>query len=179
MPKAEANEKSILPAQNQPRLTVESARLTLRPYTLGEMEGVMAAEADPEMRQAYAEMLAAMRALPGREEWGAEWQVALRDGLVTIGGIGFKGPPDAAGRVELGYGIDLPYQGNGYATEAVQALVNWCWQQPGVAQVLAQTEPGNATSQRVLAKCGFVRDGNGEEGPMFSRTNPARATQRE
>ena len=36
--------------------------------------------------------------------------------------------------------------------------------------MLAQTEPSNAISQRVLQKCGFVPCGQGDEGPMFGRT---------
>lgn len=34
-----------------------------------------------------------------------------------------KGQSDAAGCVEIGYGIDGAFQKNGYATEAVSALV--------------------------------------------------------
>src|SRR4029077_13829141 len=36
----------------------------------------------------------------------------------TIGGCGFKGPPDHTGTVEIAYAIDAAQQGNGYATEA-------------------------------------------------------------
>lgn len=34
-----------------------------------------------------------------------------------------KGQPDAAGCIEIGYGIDDAFQKGGYATEAVSTLV--------------------------------------------------------
>ena len=72
--------------------------------------------------------------------------------------------------MEIGYGIDEQYRCRGYATEAAQAMTAWALAQPGVRRVLAQTEPGNAISRRVLQKCGFVPCGQGDEGPMFGRT---------
>lgn len=44
----------------------------------------------------------------------------------------------------------------------------WASGQPGVTRIEAETEPGNAASQRVLEKSGFVLTGTtGEEGPRF------------
>ena len=111
-----------------------------------------------------------MRRCPDRQEWGCEWNIILTQTSAVIGGICFKGTADTQGRVELGYGIEEPYRCQGYAAEAVRAMAAWALSQPEVQCVLAQTEPHNAISQRVLAKCGFVRCGNGEEGPLFSLT---------
>lgn len=143
-----------------------TARLALRPRTTAEMRALMETERDADMKKAYAEMLDIMRGLPGREEWGSDWLIALRGGT-GIGGVGFKGVPDDSGAVEIGYGVDAEYRGHGYATEAVRALLEWCAGQPEINAVYAQTEPDNAISQRVLQKCGFLPCGQGEEGPMF------------
>ena len=148
---------------------IESAHLRMVPRTLAEMEAVRAQEKDPELRKAYGDMLALMRAQPGNEEYTCDWKICLPDGTV-IGGAGFKGTPDKRGDVEIGYGIDAQYRCRGYATEAVNAMTAWALTQPGVRRVLAQTEPGNAISQRVLQKCGFVPCGQGNEGPMFAKT---------
>ena len=150
-------------------LLIQTAHLRLSLRTLAEMEALRAQETDPEMRKAYGEMLNLMRAEPGNEEYTCDWKIHLPDGRV-IGGAGFKGTPSADGDVEIGYGIDEQYRCRGYATEAVQAMTAWALAQPGVRRVLAQTEPGNAISQRVLQKCGFVPCGQGDEGPMFGRT---------
>lgn len=147
-------------------IIVKSERLCLRPRNLAEMETLSNEEPDPEMKQAYGDMLRAMRVLPGREEWGTEWEIRLNTGS-KIGGIGFKGAPDTNGTVEIGYGIDEAYRRQGYAAESVSALVRWALAQEGVRLIIAQTEANNLVSQRVLLKNGFVQEGFGEEGPLY------------
>lgn len=148
-------------------LCVETRRLRIRPRTFDEMEALRAAEPDPELKKAYGEMLDAMLALPGREEWGADWIICLAGGEI-VGGAGFKGAPDRNGAVEIGYGIDAAYRNRGYAAEAVAGLCRWALEQPGTARVEAETDPDNAASQRVLEKNGFRATGEtGEEGPRF------------
>lgn len=75
-------------------------------------------------------------------------------GLV-IGNAGFTGPPDAAGKVEIAYGIVPDYEGRGYATEAAAALVTFARADDRVRGVRAQTLPARNASTRVLEKCGF------------------------
>jgi RimJ/RimL family protein N-acetyltransferase len=87
----------------------------------------------------------------------------------VVGGAGFLFPPDADGSVEIGYGLAESVRGLGLATEAVQALVARAAEH-GALAVVALTTPDNAPSQRVLARCGFVRDGEvpAEDGsPMW------------
>lgn len=147
---------------------VISPRLEILSNDESGMNALYHASQDPEMRSAYQEMMEEMRRIPGQEQWGCEWNICLRETGTVIGGLCFKGVPDENGQVELGYGIDDAYRCCGYATEAVRAMADWALAHPGTRKVTAQTEPGNAVSQRVLAKCGFVRDGYGDEGPMFS-----------
>lgn len=81
--------------------------------------------------------------------------------------VGGKGPSQAP---EIGYGILEDHQGQGYATEAVDAAVRWALNQPSVHRVEAETEPENRASRRVLEKCAFLPTGTvGEEGPRFFR----------
>ena len=47
------------------------------------------------------------------------------------------------------------FQGRGFATEAVRALVSWAVAQPGVARVRATIPPWNASSLRVAEKAGL------------------------
>jgi RimJ/RimL family protein N-acetyltransferase len=85
--------------------------------------------------------------------WGA-W--LLFHGEEVVGDAGFKGPPQD-GEVELGYSVVPPHRRRGYATEAARALVDWALGQPGVERVVAETEPENAPSQRVLELIGMRR----------------------
>lgn len=73
--------------------------------------------------------------------------------------LGFKGPPDNDGAVEIGYGIAPAYEGKGYTTEVVCALVGWAFSQPGCLAVTANTQQDNPASQRVLEKNGFHLSG--------------------
>ncbi|MFQ8664983.1 GNAT family N-acetyltransferase [Anaerostipes caccae] len=60
------------------------------------------------------------------------------------------------------------YEGNGYATEAVSAIIHWAVQQQGVTSIEAETEFKNVASQRILEKCGFIAtESIGAEGPRF------------
>ncbi len=77
--------------------------------------------------------------------------------------LGFKGLPDIMGQVEIGYGIDPAYQGQGYTTEGVRALVAWAFQDPRCRAVIApNTAKDNLASNRVLAKVGMIIEHEGE-----------------
>jgi RimJ/RimL family protein N-acetyltransferase len=76
----------------------------------------------------------------------------LADGQ-AIGGLGFKGRPEV-GCVEIGYGLVPSARGNGYAAEAVIALLSLAAGH-GVTKVIAETTLENIASQRTLARAGF------------------------
>ena len=87
-------------------------------------------------------------------EWGP-WQIRERRSGLLIGGVGFKGAPrEVDGIVEIGYGLAESARGQGFATEAVQALTAYGLGR-GAATVVAQTDAGNVASERVLERCGF------------------------
>lgn len=63
-----------------------------------------------------------LKADPSLLGWGI-WLMVHRAERMIIGDLGFKGRPDREGTVEIGYGVVLAYRRQGYAFEAVQALV--------------------------------------------------------
>lgn len=67
----------------------------------------------------------------------------------------FKGEPDETGTVEIGYGTYPALYRQGYASEMVVGLLNWAYEQPGVRQVVAETDVENVISQKVLEKNHF------------------------
>jgi RimJ/RimL family protein N-acetyltransferase len=88
---------------------------------------------------------------------GLGWFVTL-DGVV-IGDCGVHGGVDAAGDIEIGYGIAPPYRRRGYATEVVGALARWAGQQPGARRVVARRVlADNVGSRRALERSGFAVD---------------------
>lgn len=148
---------------------LEADRLVIYAASESEMNRIAEAEADAHLRAAYGEMLRG--SLDHPEDWGwyALWLIVRKDGK-CIGNLSFKGVPDN-GVVELGYGIQEEYRGFGYATEAVETILAWAFDQPGVTSVAAETEADNAASRRVLEKCGFIPAGDGREGPRFVRNS--------
>lgn len=98
-----------------------------------------------------------LEAQPGHAFWWAPRLVILRASPRLIGLARYKGPPDATGQVEIGYGIAPAHENRGYATETAAALVGRAFQAPGVQLIRAHTLAVRNASGSVLQKCGFAR----------------------
>lgn len=151
---------------------LEADRLVIYAASEAEMNGLMEAERDEALRLAYGEMLRGSLEHPEDWGWYAVWLIVRKDGK-QIGTLSFKGSP-VDGVAELGYGIGEEYRGYGYATEAVETILSWAFDQPGVNAVAAETAEDNPASRRVLEKCGFLPTGlSGKEGPRYTLNRPA------
>ena len=92
---------------------------------------------------------------PENIAWYTYWLIIMKSENRNIGLIGFKGAPDEEKEVEIGYGLQGSYQGNGYMTEAAGRLVDWAFKQiPGLT-VIAETNKNNQASQSVLQRLKF------------------------
>jgi RimJ/RimL family protein N-acetyltransferase len=101
---------------------------------------------------------------PEWEGWLAWYAIRMDDDYpVLCGSVGFKGPPDKRGMVEIGYSVLPEFQRRGLATEMVAGIVEWAKQQPEVKQIEAETNIDNEASIRVLEKNSFVCAGVGLE----------------
>ncbi len=146
---------------------IRTKRMTLRPMSDGEIEELMGRIDSDDLRAAYGEMLDGCRRDPKNRVWYAPWKMTLKGSQESAGDLCFKGPAKNHS-VEIGYGVWPEQEGHGYATEALQAMTRWAFNQKDVVFVEAETAPDNRASQRVLEKCGFMPDGTmGEEGPRF------------
>ena len=96
--------------------------------------------------------------LPGTEPFGA-WAIVERATSTVIGDIGFHGPPDADGVVEIGYSVVPSRRRRGYAVEAARGLIAWAIAQPGVKTIVAGSTADNAASIATLERLGFERTG--------------------
>ncbi|QMU74443.1 GNAT family N-acetyltransferase [Streptacidiphilus sp. PB12-B1b] len=152
--------------------TLRSERLELRPVgyaaatdlSTGGDGGFAWAPGGPGEGTRDAATLVALAVLSGDFDpaWGSYVIVRRQDGT-AVGGIGFHGPPDD-GSAEIGYDLADSARGRGYATEAARTLCRHVLNRPGIDLVVAHTEPGNTASQAVVARAGFVRDGEGGDG---------------
>jgi [ribosomal protein S5]-alanine N-acetyltransferase len=89
--------------------------------------------------------------------WFTNWEMVLKEKNMSIGGIGLTGLPDRKGEVTVGYGVDGNYHRQGYATEALQAMVQWIFKNAHVHRIVAETLKDNVASHKVLHKNGFVK----------------------
>jgi RimJ/RimL family protein N-acetyltransferase len=145
-------------------MIIETSRLTLRPFDESDINPLYAIQKDPEAMQytfhalsrAIAkERLQAYAALEG-EVGFAPWTVVHRAEARVIGWGGLNIDPfDPGWGVEVAYFFDPAYWGQGYATELVQASVNYGFAQLELSEIGAFAHQDNAASIRVLEKCGF------------------------
>ena len=78
--------------------------------------------------------------------------------LKSIPASGSKLPLQPSGDTEIGWHFHPEHWGNGYATEASQAVLNLAFSS-GLPRVVAVTNPANTASQRVCTRIGLVHRG--------------------
>jgi RimJ/RimL family protein N-acetyltransferase len=149
---------------------LETPRLKLLPFTLElkkitlferdrlpELLGVAVPDAWPgaDLLEALPHFIEAME----QDPLGRVWDGILlhKADRVAIGGIGFHGPPDEAGMVEIGYNIIPAYEGQGYATEMARWVIDRAFQKPDIQVITAECRDDNLGSIRVLEKVGMHR----------------------
>jgi [ribosomal protein S5]-alanine N-acetyltransferase len=82
--------------------------------------------------------------------------IVERSSKTVVGSINLKGPP-SAGDVEIGWGLIEQVRGQGYATEASAAVIEWARQQPDVRSISATIPDDNYPSQRLAKRLGLTR----------------------
>jgi [ribosomal protein S5]-alanine N-acetyltransferase len=95
-----------------------------------------------------------LRQSPDDAPWW-NWLVVSHDDGMAVGSVAFGGKPDAAGAVLIGYAMYPGHEGHGYATEAVKAMVEWAFAQPGVKTVRALAPVWNTPAVHVAEKVGM------------------------
>lgn len=171
------------------RFPIETERLLLRPFTLDDAGELHAASGDPaslrfggdwprpetvEDTQRYLD-----RVVAGQQARGfALWAVIEKATSELVGDCGLF-PADGVGpEVELAYGLRRDRWERGYATEAASACVRVGFDELGLERIVADVDPGNARSIRVLEKLGFELERE-EGGKRFYALEKPRASRSE
>jgi len=150
---------------------IKTKRLVVRPMSDEEIVNLISETTDEELKTAYLEMQEGALKDPENRIWYAPWGMYLKKEGTFIGDLCFKGPVKNYS-VEIGYGIHKEFEGRGYTTEACQSVIIWALDNPDIYYIEAETDPDNKASQRILEKLEFVPDGQGKEGPRFSKEKP-------
>ncbi len=110
----------------------------------------------------------------------------LGEELIGWMGLGKSDDP-AMGDMQFGYAIHPKYWGNGYMTEALHRVVDFCFRDLGIGKIYGGCDPENAASARVMEKaelrfersCQVVDEATGKlcDGLIFSMTRDEWASQ--
>lgn len=154
---------------------VSSDRLDLVPMTLELMEALLRGdrgsaqaivgyripEGWPQGDEAVLRFRSAIaRAQPEALPLLLRAMVLRADREVMVGRIGFHGPPDEEGVLEIGYKVFPQYRRQGFAREAVLAMLRWAQRYPGVHRFRASVSPENLPSRNLVTAIGFIEVGS-------------------
>lgn len=154
---------------------IRTSRFELVSMSLAFMQALLAGELDVAARELGAQLadgmredlanflayrIPALRADPASQPWlGRSIVMTHPDGRrEVIGTIGFHAPPDATGRVEIGYRVESAFRRRGVATECVAALLAWA-ESVGTHRFRASVAPDNVASLAVVRSFGFRQVG--------------------
>lgn len=104
-----------------------------------------------------------MRSLTGIDEKYKDneyynWVIAIKDSGKIIGSINLRSN-NYNDSVEFNYAIDNRYVGNGYMTEALAAVRDYCFDRLEVNRFQGGCCSENIASKRVMEKCGMRLEG--------------------
>jgi len=146
---------------------IRSRGVVLRFPVLDDVDAILPAFVDPELREAgnlpafdREALVASLGEMPALAEMGRLLALAALDAETggVVGG-GTLHHLDAERRiVELGYWLFGPARGRGVATRTARLLAEHAFSL-GVERVAAYVNVGNEPSERVLERAGFTREG--------------------
>ena len=83
------------------------------------------------------------------------WGILPKGESQIIGWAGLQYLPEL-NETEVGYLLNRPYWGKGYATEAAHASLQFGFEHFDFPEIIALVHPDNAGSLKVAAKCGLI-----------------------
>jgi len=149
---------------------ISSSRILLRQFSLADAEDVqtlagdkLIADTTVNIPHPYSLELARVW-IDNHQKFASEskaltFALVLASTKTLVGAISLLNPNKVNSRSDIGYWIGVNHWGNGYCTEAVQALIAYSNQTLGLTRFTAQCMVSNIGSARVLQKSGFIHEG--------------------
>ena len=97
------------------------------------------------------------------QQSGIRWAVTLKPDSTMIGSCGFHLYNPANRWLEIGYELHPDYWRQGLMSEAVSAVLRFCFDRLRVHRIEANVTVGNAASAGLLRHLGFVLEGTWRE----------------
>jgi RimJ/RimL family protein N-acetyltransferase len=145
---------------------IETERLLLRRSRPEDAATISAYRSDPNVNRqqgwdrtdlegVLADIVEMSGRSPGEPGGWVQFTVEERGGGRIVGDVGLSVADGEPGVIKVGYTIDPAFQGLGYATEAIRALVEFAFETLGAELVRAHASAENAPSIRVAEKVGM------------------------
>ncbi|SUW63874.1 Acetyltransferase (GNAT) family [Buttiauxella agrestis] len=159
-------------------------RLILRRWKQSDREPFAALNANPEVmryfpstrtREESDKMVNAVEQIIAEKGWGL-WAVEEKSSGEFIGFVGLNIPGyelPFSPVIEIGWRLDKPFWGKGYAPEAAIKALEIGFEQFGMTEIVAFTALENLPSQRVMEKIGMTRCEEFDH-PMLAEHHPLR-----
>jgi len=151
---------------------LETERLLLRPFSISDGEAMFCNWAsDPEaVRFMPYDVCTTIEETKNRiNEWmdyfektapnSAVFAVELKNSGEVIGTIDFAETDREARSAEVGYQLGKSWWGNGYASEALRAVIKYVFEVVGLNRLWASYDSRNPNSGKVMKKAGMLYEG--------------------
>ncbi|MBR9977610.1 MAG: GNAT family N-acetyltransferase [Bacteroidetes bacterium] len=155
-------------------IRISSDRLLIRPLRIEDSRQVYAYRSNPDVvryqmwcptsEQEVKRFIREQRGLaPGMPGIWYQFAIIESGNDRLIGDCGVLVPIDEPDVAELGLTLHPESQGKGFATEALQALIDYCFHTLHVHCIIARTHPDNSRSLALLRNCRFSRIPSGQD----------------
>jgi ribosomal-protein-alanine N-acetyltransferase len=156
---------------------IETERLILRRITNDDVNEVFELRSNPETMKYIPRPLVkttedALEHVAMIEEKitsniGINWGITLKGDSRVLGIIGYYRMQPENYRAEIGYMLLPEYHGKGIIPEAVNRLIAYGFNDLKLHSIEAVIDPENFASEKVLQKCGFVKEAHLKEAEFY------------
>jgi len=137
----------------------------VRPWRDDDADAVVAAYADPEIRQWHVRTMNAVEAAAWIARWAPAWASeddaswAIDADGETVGQVGLRMVDLAGGSAHISYWMRPQVRGRGYTGIALNAVSDWTLNELGLHRLELNHSTRNEASCRVALKAGYAAEG--------------------
>ncbi|MBF4491398.1 GNAT family N-acetyltransferase [Flavobacterium sp. JLP] len=156
---------------------IETERLLLRRITNDDVNEIFELRSNPETMKYIPRPLAkntedALEHITVIEDKivtnvGINWGITLKDNPKLLGIIGYYRMQPENYRAEIGYMLLPEFHGKGIVPEAVNRLITYGFDDLKLHSIEAVIAPENLASEKVLQKCGFIKEAHFKESEFY------------
>jgi [ribosomal protein S5]-alanine N-acetyltransferase len=148
---------------------IETNRLVLRQVTKDDAEDILKYLSDKNVMEHYGmEPFKSLDDALDEIYWyqsifekktGIRWGITLKGQERVIGSCGFLNIVPQHYRSEIGFELSKDFWGQGIASEAVEVVIKYGFEQLNLQRIQALIEPPNISSQKLVERMGFIKEG--------------------